>query len=76
MRMPVRRTIAFAALVALPTVITAQGAGAAGGTGRGGGLGGPPVVMDSIRARRLYVSDRKGTSSRATMRRSKSKNVV
>ena len=59
MSTPVLRTFAFVTLVALPTVIAAQGVGAAGGTGRGGGRGGPPVVMDSIRARRLYVSDRK-----------------
>ena len=57
MKMPVRRTIAFAALVALPTVIAAQSTGAAGGTGRG--RRGLPVVMDSARARRLYVSNKK-----------------
>jgi len=38
----------------LPGIATAQG----GRGGRAGGRGGPPVVMDSVRARQLYVSNR------------------
>jgi dipeptidyl aminopeptidase/acylaminoacyl peptidase len=48
------------ALAVLPSV-TLVSIGEAQGTGRGGrggGRGGPPVVMDSARARQLYVSNR------------------
>lgn len=38
----------------LPSIAPAQG----GRGGRGGGRGGPPVVMDSARARQLYVSNK------------------
>jgi dipeptidyl aminopeptidase/acylaminoacyl peptidase len=46
----VLRTLTIPALIALPSLVSAQGSG---------GRGGPPVVMDSARARRLYVSNKK-----------------
>jgi len=47
--------LALAALCVAPPTAVAQGGGRGG---RGQGRGGPPVVMDSARARQLYVSNR------------------
>lgn len=63
MRKPsIIRGFVVAALVSLPALAAAQGGGAGGrGGGRGGGAGGRgnPVVMDSARARLLYVSNKR-----------------
>jgi len=49
-----RALLLFIVGLTLPGIATAQG----GRGGRAGGRGGPPVVMDSVRARQLYVSNR------------------
>ncbi len=60
------RSLLVATIATLPSILGGQGSGGgaagAGGRGAGGGgrgRGGPPVVMDSVRARQLYVSNRR-----------------